>query len=114
MSSTTEWFDVAASNEVAEGDVRTYVAGSTRVAVARADGGLYAVQDRCSHDDGPLGEGCLVGFAVQCPRHGARFDIRSGLVEAAPAVVGIGTFEVREIDGRVQVAAPPAEPVDDW
>ncbi|NKB88930.1 MAG: Rieske 2Fe-2S domain-containing protein [Acidobacteria bacterium] len=114
MASATEWFDVASSDEIAEGDVRTYAAGATRVVVARADGSLYAVQDRCSHDDGPLGEGCLEGFAVQCPRHGARFDVRTGGVLTAPAVVGIGTFEIRETDGRVQVAAPAIDADEAW
>ncbi len=112
-SDVREWFDVADAEEVAEGDVRTYRAGSDKVAVARAEGTLYAVQDRCSHDNGPLGEGCLIGFAVQCPRHGAMFDVRNGTVSAPPALVGIGTFEVRELDGRIQVAGTPASD-DDW
>ncbi len=108
-----EWFDIANAEEIAEGDVRTYLVGSEKVAVARAEGALYAVQDRCSHDNGPLGEGCLVGFTVECPRHGAKFDVRDGSVAAAPALVGIGTFEVRELNGRVQVAGTPASD-DDW
>ncbi len=108
-----EWFDIAAAEEIVEGDVRTYLVGSEKVAVARAEGVLYAVQDRCSHDNGPLGEGCLVGFSVQCPRHGAKFDVRDGRVTSAPALVGIGTFEVRELDGRVQVAGTPVGD-DDW
>jgi len=112
-SAEHEWFDVAAASDIAEGDVRTYLAGADKVAVARAEGSLYAVQDRCSHDNGPLGEGCLAGFMVQCPRHGASFDIRDGQVNSAPAVVGIGTFEVREQDGRVLVAGKPAGD-DDW
>ncbi len=108
-----EWFDVAGAGEIAEGDVCTYIVGADRVVVARAEGALYAVQDRCSHDNGPLGEGCLVGFDVQCPRHGASFDVRDGRVTSAPALVGIGTFEVRELDGRVQVSGTPAGD-DDW
>jgi len=108
-----DWFDIAAPEEISEGDVRTYLVGSEKVAVARAEGTLYAVQDRCPHDNGPLGEGCLVGFAVRCPRHGARFDVRDGRVLSAPALVGIGTFEVRELSGRVQVAGVPATD-DDW
>lgn len=108
------WTDVAAASEVADGDVRTFLVGSERIAVARAEGQLYAIQDRCSHDDGPLGEGCLVGFAVQCPRHGARFDVRDGKVLAAPAVVGIGTYEVREHDDRIQVAGVKPASDDDW
>ena len=108
-----EWFDIAAAEDIADGSVRTYLVGSDKVAVARAEGSLYAVQDRCSHDDGPLGAGCLVGFRVQCPRHGASFDVRDGRVTSAPALVGIGTFEVRELDGRVHVAGTPVGD-DDW
>jgi 3-phenylpropionate/trans-cinnamate dioxygenase ferredoxin subunit len=109
-----EWFDVAAAEEIADGDVRTFVVGSDSVALTRVEGAMFAVQNRCSHDDGPLGEGCLEGFAVQCPRHGARFDVRDGSVLAGPAVAAIGTFEVREADGRVQVSASPANDEDDW
>ena len=112
-SAEHEWFDVAAASEIVEGEVRTYLVGADKVAVARAEGTLYAVQDRCSHDNGPLGEGCLVGFRVQCPRHGASFDVRDGQVTSAPALMPIGTFEVREVDGRVQVAGTPLGD-DDW
>jgi len=112
-SNVREWFDIAGAEEIADGDVRTYVVGADKVAVARAEGTLYGVQNRCSHDNGPLGEGCLIGFSVQCPRHGAKFDVRDGSVTSAPALTGIGTFEVREVDGRVQVAGTPAGD-DDW
>ncbi len=108
------WTDVAEAATVAEGEVRTFVVGSERLAIARRDGALYAVQDRCSHDDAPFGEGCLEGYAVRCPRHGALFDVRTGAVLAAPAVVGIGTFAVRELDGRIEVAGVSAHDEDDW
>ena len=112
-SDAREWFDIADAEEIVEGEVRTYLVGSEKVAVARAEGALYAVQDLCSHDNGPLGEGSLVGFEVQSPRHGAKFDVRDGRVTSAPALMAIGTFEVRELNGRVQVAAPPLTD-DDW
>ena len=84
-SDAREWFDIADAEEIVEGEVRTYLVGSEKVAVARAEGALYAVQDLCSHDNGPLGEGSLVGFEVQCPRHGAKFDVRDGRVTSAPS-----------------------------
>ena len=108
------WRDVAEASTIAEGEVRTFSVGSERLAIARTDGALYAVQDRCSHDDGPLGEGCLDGYGVRCPRHGARFDVRTGAVLAAPAVVGIGTFPVRELNGRIEVAGVTDNDEDDW
>ncbi len=120
MSTTTQkWVQVGASETIPDGEARTFTVDSTRIAVARAEGKLFAVQDVCSHDDGPLGEGRLQGHAIQCPRHGAQFDIRTGEVLSMPAIVPIGTFPVREQDGQVQVAVPetaddPAADGDDW
>ena len=108
MSETTteraNWVDVGSADEVGDGEVKTFQVGTERVAVARAVGQLYAVEDLCSHDDGPLGDGRLDEFAVECPRHGARFDIRTGAVVAMPAAAPIKAFPVREKDGRIHVA----------
>ncbi len=108
MSETTtetrRWVDVGAADSVAEGEAKTFQVDATRVAVARASGQLYAVQDLCSHDDGPLGDGTLEDCAIVCPRHGAKFDVRTGAVLAMPAVAPIETFPVMEKDGRIQVA----------
>lgn len=99
-----KWVDVGAVGEVPEGEVRTFVVEGHRVAVARAGEQLYAVQDLCSHDDGPLGEGELEGYSVVCPRHGAKFDVRTGEVVLMPAVAPIETFPVMEKDGRIHIA----------
>ncbi len=108
MSETTtetrKWVDVGDADSVAEGEARTFQVDATRVAVARANGQLYALQDLCSHDDGPLGDGTLEEYAIVCPRHGAKFDVRTGAVLAMPAVAPIETFPVMEKDGRIQVA----------
>ncbi len=99
-----KWVDVAPVDDVPEGEVKTFTIDAQRVAVARANGQLYAVQDLCSHDDGPLGDGGLEEFAIVCPRHGAKFDVRTGAVLAMPAIAPIETFPVMEKDGRIQVA----------
>ncbi len=108
MSETTtetrKWVDVAAADSIAEGEAKTFQVEATRVAVPRANGQLYAVHDVCSHDDGPLGDGTLEEYAIVCPRHGAKFDIRTGAVLAMPAIASIETFPVMEKDGRIQVA----------
>ena len=108
-----KWVDVADEGGVDEGEVRTFHVEGRRVAVARANGQLYAVQDLCSHDDGPLGDGSLEDFAVVCPRHGAKFDIRTGAVLAMPAVAPIETYPVMEKDGRIQVAVKESEGAGD-
>jgi 3-phenylpropionate/trans-cinnamate dioxygenase ferredoxin subunit len=99
-----KWIDVAPVDDVAEGEVKTFTVAAHRIAVARANGQLYAVQDLCSHDDGPLGDGGLEEFAIVCPRHGAKFDVRTGAVVAMPAIAPIETFPVMEEDGRIHVA----------
>ncbi len=108
MSQTTtetrKWIDVADADGIADGEVKTFQVEANRVAVARANGQLYAVQDLCSHDDGPLGDGDLEEYAIVCPRHGAKFDIRTGEVLAMPAAAPIETFPVMEKDGRIHIA----------
>lgn len=76
------------------------------VLVCNVGGELYAVADVCTHDRGPLGEGRLRGTAIECPRHGARFDVRDGAVKAPPAVKPIATYAVRVHDGVIEVALP--------
>jgi 3-phenylpropionate/trans-cinnamate dioxygenase ferredoxin subunit len=116
-SQTGTWMEIGTAGDVPEGEARSFAVGPGRVAVARVDGQLYAVQDLCTHDNAPLGDGGLDGFAIQCPRHGAKFDVRTGAVLRMPAVVAIQTFPVKEKDGKVSVALPASaltDPEDDW
>ena len=101
---STRWIRVGRLDDLSPGQVRTLDAEDQPVAVCRAtDGQVYAVEDVCTHDDGPLGEGQLDGFQIECPWHGARFDIRTGQVLCMPAVVDIRTFPVRVEDGEIFV-----------
>jgi nitrite reductase/ring-hydroxylating ferredoxin subunit len=94
---------VGALDELPEGGVTIVQSGSLFVGVYRIDGQLYAIEDRCSHDDGPLCEGDREGFEVICPRHGARFDVRTGAVLALPATEDVEAFPVTVRDGDVFV-----------
>jgi 3-phenylpropionate/trans-cinnamate dioxygenase ferredoxin component len=69
-------------------------------------GGIFAIGDVCTHDNGPLGEGEVDGFEVRCPRHGASFDVRDGRVQALPAVEDIPAYPVRVRDGQIEVGIP--------
>ena len=83
--------------------------GHLVIGVYNLGGELYAIEDRCSHDDGPLAEGDLdaqEGVAV-CPRHGARIDIRTGRALTLPAVESVATFPVRVESGAVLVELEP-------
>ena len=96
---------VAAEGEIPEGGVKIIQAGSLFVGIYLIDGRYYAIEDRCSHDDGPLCEGDREGFEVVCPRHGARFDLRTGAVLSLPATEDVEAFEVVVRDGEAFVLA---------
>jgi 3-phenylpropionate/trans-cinnamate dioxygenase ferredoxin subunit len=105
----TRFVPIAAEGDVLPGRARAVDVGPHRVLLCNVEGVVYAVADVCTHDRGPLGEGRLRGSAIECPRHGARFDVRDGSVLAPPAIRPLPTFPVRVIDGRVEVAVPEDE-----
>jgi len=65
------------------------------VVVIHLDGEFYALDDMCTHDGGPLGEGIIEGYSIICPRHGARFDVRTGHAQTMPATSSTGSHEVK-------------------
>ena len=69
-------------------------------------GEYIATGDLCSHDGGAIGEGELIGDEIICPRHGARFNIRTGKALSLPAVEGIPVYPVRVIEGFIEVGVP--------
>jgi 3-phenylpropionate/trans-cinnamate dioxygenase ferredoxin subunit len=92
-------------DELPPGEMKLVHAGEISVGVYNVDGELHAIEDRCSHDDGPLVEGDWepANAVVVCPRHGARFDIRTGKALSLPAYLPVETFPVRVDDGLVKV-----------
>jgi 3-phenylpropionate/trans-cinnamate dioxygenase ferredoxin subunit len=94
---------VAAEGEIPEGGEKIVQSGSLFVCVYRIDGQYYAIEDRCSHDDGPLCEGEREGFCIECPRHGAKFDLRTGEPLTLPATEPVDVFPVVVRDGEVFV-----------
>jgi 3-phenylpropionate/trans-cinnamate dioxygenase ferredoxin component len=97
--------DVCPLEELPPGSMKLVQAGQIAVGVYNIEGELYAVEDRCSHDDGPLVEGDWEPdeAVVVCPRHGSRFDIRTGRPLTLPAVFPVETFPVVVEDGVVKV-----------
>jgi 3-phenylpropionate/trans-cinnamate dioxygenase ferredoxin subunit len=100
--------EVCRIDELPPGSMKLVRAGLRDIGVYNCDGDLMAIEDRCSHDDGPLCEGdwepdeCV----VVCPRHGSRFDIRSGRPLTLPAYVPVDTFPVSVRDGVVVLELP--------
>jgi 3-phenylpropionate/trans-cinnamate dioxygenase ferredoxin component len=76
------------------------------VVLFNVDGRFYCIADLCTHDGGPLEEGELEGYEVECPRHGARFDVRTGAALCLPAVTPVPTYQVKIVDGDIYVENP--------
>ena len=85
---------IAAISDVSEGEVRVVECGGRSLALSNVDGELFAIDNVCTHDGGPLGEGRLRNGRVICPRHGAAFDARSGRALTLPAVRGVAAYPV--------------------
>jgi 3-phenylpropionate/trans-cinnamate dioxygenase ferredoxin component len=97
--------DVCPVEELPPGTVKIVFAGALALGVYNLGGEYYAIEDRCSHDDGPLAEGDFdaeTGIAI-CPRHGANIDIRTGRALTLPAVEPVDTFPVHVEDGMIKV-----------
>jgi 3-phenylpropionate/trans-cinnamate dioxygenase ferredoxin component len=92
--------------EVAPGRSRRCVIDGQAVLVCNVGGDFYALDDTCTHDRGPLGEGRLRGHHIECPRHGSRFDVRDGEPTTPPAIRAVATYPVRVRDYAVEVQLP--------
>lgn len=99
----SDWIDVAAASEFPPGTRRSVDVEGAEVLVFNLDGEFYAIEDVCTHDYAPLADAKLEGDQIICPRHGARFCIRTGAVMAPPAYEPVPTFPVRVQGGVVQV-----------
>ena len=85
---------VAKRGDIAPGTTRRVVVDGSGILLCNVDGAIYAIEDVCTHDGGPLDQGDLEGETVVCPRHGATFDVRTGDALTLPAVVPVMTFPV--------------------
>jgi len=90
-----EFVKVAKITEIKPGRVKYVEAGKHRIALCNVDGEFYAIDNVCTHDGGPLNQGELEDDQIECPRHGARFNVRTGAVVTLPAVLPVETYPVR-------------------
>ena len=95
---TEAWVAVAKASEIPIGQFKPVKAQGKALLICHSMEGFFAVDDTCTHDDGSLADGWLDGAAIECPRHGARFDVRTGQVLCLPAAVDIRSYPVR-VDG---------------
>lgn len=102
-----DYIAVARVDEVPLNGSKLVEVDNVRVALFNLEGEFYAIADVCTHDGGPLVEGAIVnGCEVRCPRHGARFDIRTGAALSFPAFQATATYAVRVEDEQILIESP--------
>jgi len=101
-----EYVQVASIEEILDGKRLHLEIDDIPIVIFNIAGDFYAIGDKCSHDDGPLGDGELTGYKVACPRHGAQFDVRTGEALTMPAVVDIPAYPIKIINKGIEVGIP--------
>lgn len=91
------------ASAVKEGRAKVVKKNGVSIVLCRLKGDVFALENRCTHDDGPLGSGALKDGFIECPRHGARFDVRTGAVKCMPASYPVESYPVTIVDDQVYV-----------
>lgn len=104
--SKLEFIQIAPLTELPPGERLFVELEGKAIVVFNLAGSLFAIGDVCTHDDGPLGDGELDKYEVVCPRHGARFDIRTGKTMGLPAIVDIPAYPVRVVNDMIEIGFP--------
>jgi len=101
-----EYVTIASTDEIRNGERLILDVAGNLIAVFNIAGRYYAIADICSHDDGPVAEGEIDGQEIECPRHGARFDLETGQALTLPAVVDIPAYPVRVEGDEIRIGIP--------
>jgi 3-phenylpropionate/trans-cinnamate dioxygenase ferredoxin subunit len=101
--SNLEYVEIAPADQLSEGDRLFVELGGKSIVLFNLAGKLFAIGDVCSHDNGPVGDGEIEENEIICPRHGARFDIRTGKATSLPALIDIPAYPIRVVEGMIQI-----------
>lgn len=99
---TGAYLTLAKAADIPVGAFKAVTAQGKHLLVCHAESGFHVIDDTCTHDDGPLADGWLEGQAIECPRHGARFDITTGKVLCLPAAIAINAYKTVVEGGDVK------------
>jgi 3-phenylpropionate/trans-cinnamate dioxygenase ferredoxin subunit len=106
--SKLDYVEIAPADQLTDGERFFVELGGKSIVLFNLAGKLFAIGDVCSHDNGPVGDGEIEENEIICPRHGARFDIRTGKATSLPAIVDIPAYPVRVVEGMIQIGIPKA------
>jgi len=105
-SSKLDYIEIVPVDQIPDGERLFVELGGKSIVLFNLAGKIFAIGDVCSHDNGPVGDGEIEENEIICPRHGARFDIRTGNTTSLPAFVDIPAYSVRVVEGMVQIGVP--------
>ena len=94
---------VAKASDLQPGTCKRVIVSGRKIALYNVDGEFFATDDTCSHAEASLSEGCLRGDVIECPKHGARFSVRTGQALSLPAWAPVATFPVKVEDGEIKI-----------
>ena len=95
---------VGTITDIPPGTIKKHVVGDREILLCNVDGEIFAIDNLCTHDDGSLDDGEVIGCEIECPRHGARFDVRTGEALVPPAVMPVDTFDVNIEGSEIYIA----------
>jgi 3-phenylpropionate/trans-cinnamate dioxygenase ferredoxin subunit len=104
--SEVTFLEIAPADQLPDGERLFIEVAGRSIVIFNLAGKLFAIGDVCSHDNGPVGDGEIEEKEIICPRHGARFDIRTGKATSLPAVVDIPSYPVRVKEGMLEIGLP--------
>ncbi len=102
-----EYVRVAALDDLPPGTAKVVAVDGVRIALFNVDGTIYAIDDTCTHEEASLADGPVSGEIVTCPKHGSRFNLRTGRVLSLPAVIPVNTYAVKVENGQVLLLPVP-------
>lgn len=100
---TRDFKNISKVKEIPLGQMKTVEFEDETVCIVNVGGKFYAINNVCTHEGGPLAEGTLDNYEIECPWHGARFDIRTGEVKAPPAESPVSTYEIKVEEDNIWV-----------
>jgi nitrite reductase/ring-hydroxylating ferredoxin subunit len=98
-----DFVKVAESKDIGPSSMKAVDVAGEKVCIVNIDGSYYAIGNVCTHMGGPLNEGTLEGFNVECPSHGSKFDVRTGEPTKPPARQAVSSYEVKVQDNKILV-----------
>jgi nitrite reductase/ring-hydroxylating ferredoxin subunit len=100
---THDFKNISKVKEIPSGQMKAVEFEDETVCIVNVGGKFYAINNVCTHEGGPLAEGTLNYYEVECPWHGARFDIRTGEVKTPPAESPVSTYEIKVEEDNIWI-----------